>query len=139
MQKKVKFTSAFLVLLAISLLIFTASIFGVFRNAGSILIAPFSPIRTEAYRAYIKIITFGGSDTIESLKQENQNLRKQLVDQQRIQKDNSALRDQFQLTKISPNTLLFLLLTGTSSIPSALIACLYARVWESSTKPFRFL
>lgn len=115
MQKKVKFTSIFLVLLVLSSLIFVISKAPFLKGAGSVLMIPFSPIRAEAYNVYIGIISLGGNETIENLKQENQDLRKKIVQQQKLQQDNNALRDQFQSTKVSPVNLIPAAVIGAPS------------------------
>jgi rod shape-determining protein MreC len=59
------------------------------------------------------------SSTVESLQKENANLRKQLVDIHALQADNAALRDQFETTVPSTNTLLPVQVVGMgNAIPN---------------------
>ncbi|MCL4353994.1 rod shape-determining protein MreC [Patescibacteria group bacterium] len=106
MQKKVRFTSIFLVLIVASALILGISRLQFFRNFTIVPTDLFASIRKEMYGNYIKIVTLGGNNDLEKLKEENQDLRKKLLDQKKLQEDNNALRDQFQTTKIKSTSLI---------------------------------
>ncbi len=100
MPKKARFTSIFLVLIFVSALIFGISRFQFFKDFTVLPVDLFASTRKEIYKNYIKVITLGGNNDLQKLKEENRDLRKKVLDQKKLQEDNNALKDQFQTTKI---------------------------------------
>lgn len=95
-MRKSSFTSYFLVFFILSLLLIGISKTGFLNPLNSFLGNVFSPVQVLTYGAFNKVTGFGQNSEIKSLKAENLQLTKQLVDQNKLAGDNKALRDQFQ-------------------------------------------
>lgn len=106
MRKKNNFFSAFLLTFCLAGLIFFLSNFGVLNGINSFFGKLFSPIGSLAYTAYHKLPFFSESAEIKRLKDENIRLGGKLLDQKKLQSENSALRDQFAILSPKPANLL---------------------------------
>ena len=96
MPKRDNFLPVFSIFLFLSVLIFILSKTGVLDKPVSFLgsiTAPVSQLSNNLLRGIVKV---GENDEIKKLREENLNLIKKLVDQQKLQSENEALRDQFQ-------------------------------------------
>ena len=96
MQKRNSFTSYFLFFLIFSGIIFLASKTGVLRPVNSFLLSIFSPFQAITYNIFLRTTSFNENPQLDALKKENAILVKKLVDQDKLIRDNKALRDQFQ-------------------------------------------
>ena len=104
MQKKNNFLYLFLFLAAISIvLIFLSKSgkLGFLSGSASFVSSP-----VERFVWNIFNIDLRNSSSKQSLTDENTALRKKIIDQQNLSKDNSALKDQFQLSYPAPTDLL---------------------------------
>lgn len=121
MQKSFGFFLVFIFLLS-----FSSALVFLFRNnaqvpGGGVFNDIFSPVR----RSVVGMVTKDEKES--SLQQENDKLRKELLDQQKSMADLKALRDQFETQKIRSNTLLPAAIVGMKgfvpgvSLPEGLI------------------
>ena len=96
-------TLSFFILLVISFLVFFLGKTGFFRPAQILLEKAISPI----WKLYAVPSFFGGlikNNELESLKEKNRILTKQIVDSSELQKENKALQDQFYVTSPKKST-----------------------------------
>lgn len=90
MQKRTNFIPFFLVFFSLSLFIFFLGRFGFLNGLSSLLNRGANPLKIST----INIFGFQ-NDKIEKLYNENQNLKKMLLDNQNLALENKALKDQF--------------------------------------------
>ena|SRR3989344_93250 len=106
MKKKENFLPAFFLFLFLSVLLLGLSKTGFLTGIESILGEVASPIG-KTFSGVFRGISHLGENTNEiNLKEENQALFKKLIDQENLEKENQALRDQFQTTNPSSKKLL---------------------------------
>ena len=106
MAKKENFTSIFLFFAIFALIIFTLSKFGFLSFPASILQKALSPFAGSVYSAFNFFSSPSKDSTISKIKEENRELVKKIVSQSVLQKENSALHDQFATTSIRSKILL---------------------------------
>lgn len=94
MRKRESFLLGFLLFFSIALLIFLLSSFGVLKT--SFLGKIFSPVSSLTYSLFHKLPFVSDNQIVRSLKDENIELAKKLVDQKKLQSENAALKDQFE-------------------------------------------
>jgi len=114
MQKKENFTSIFLFFLIFAIIIFTLSKFGFLSFPASILQKALSPFQSITYSSFNFLLKANDSK-IKKLEGENSELIKKIVSQDILQKENSALADQFATTSIRSQTLLPAKIVGAPS------------------------
>ncbi len=111
MKRREEFFLVFFLFFALSILVFGLSKFGALNSVQSFLGTAFSPLRNSAFSVFSGLwITPKGS----TLEEENQNLRKQLVDINVLRQENAALKDQFKTTNPSSLKLLPARIVGIS-------------------------
>ncbi|MBI2049574.1 rod shape-determining protein MreC [Candidatus Roizmanbacteria bacterium] len=98
MQKKNNFFFPFLLVFLIAGLIFLLSSFGLLNGINSVLGKFLSPIETLTYTTFHKLPFISENREIKKLKDENLRLSKMLLDQNKLQSENSALNDQFAIS-----------------------------------------
>lgn len=113
MQKRVGFVTVFIIFLCIA-----AGLFFISRNAasfgpGQLLERIISPFQKTLYSAFGGILIRNGETA--KLRSENENLAKQIVDQQNVVRETKALRDQYDLEITSPKSLLAARVVGMKS------------------------
>src|SRR3989338_11169401 len=106
MAKKENFTSVFLFFAILALIIFTLSKLGFLSLPASIAQKALSPIAGSVYSAFNFFSNPSKDSTISKIKEENRELVKKIVSQSVLQKENSALHDQFATTSIRSKILL---------------------------------
>jgi rod shape-determining protein MreC len=95
MRKKEGFWGVGFLVLFLCIVLIAFSFFGK-TNIFSFLEEPASGIQNTSHGIFQNLPFAGVDEQIEKLKEENLNLRKQLKDQEKIEKENAALRDQFE-------------------------------------------
>jgi len=119
MKKKENFVPVFIFFLVLSILIFGLSQLELFRNFLGIIGEVLSPIQKITYQSFQSVTNFNKNENLRELKEENSNLIRQLVNQKLLEKENSALRDQFETSKLrSTNLLPAKILSAPSFIPN---------------------
>lgn len=119
--------SYFLIFLVLSLIIFAGSKIGLLKPLESLGKVILSPFQALAYGTFAKISDFGSNSQITTLKAQNLELTKKLIDQTKLIADNKALRDQFQAQNPKSTNLIESDVIGAPafipgiSIPEALI------------------
>lgn len=125
MKKRSNFFYAFLLFFFIALLIFILSSFGVLKT--SFLGKLFSPVASLTYFLFHKLPFVSDDEIVKRLKDENTDLKKRLVDQKKLQSENAALRDQFEIANPRSINLLHAKIVGApgfvpgTSFPSVFI------------------
>lgn len=94
MAKRSKISVVFFLLLILSILLFILSKANLLNGPQSILAKTLSPFQSASFSAF-NFLTSGSSD-IKRLQSENRDLLGKLIDQDKLIKDNNALRDQFE-------------------------------------------
>jgi rod shape-determining protein MreC len=105
MAKRSKVSIVFVVLLAISILLFFASRSGFLAGPQGLVAKVFSPFQSMVFSLSNGIISSNEGKT-EALEEENKALAEKLVSQDRLNSENKALRDQFDTQFPKSNTLL---------------------------------
>lgn len=105
MKKKENFTSIFLFFLIFAIIIFALSKLGFLSFPASILQKALSPFQTITYSSF-NFFSKADDPRIKKLENENRDLVTKIVNQDILQKENSALSDQFAITSIRSQTLL---------------------------------
>lgn len=104
MQRKENSLPFFITFFVLSLLLIFLGETGLLGGFSSFINRSISPVRSATFG----VLTLSNlkNKTIENLTQENQSLRKQLVDKQNLIRENKALKDQFATSGLnSPNLL----------------------------------
>ena len=101
MQNRGKYFFVFLILLLISLLLFSLSKAGILKL--NFISGIFTPVQKEIHNSFIQLSKLGANSETESLKEENRMLTKKIIDQRKLIEQNKALLDQFQ--QVSPKSL----------------------------------
>src|SRR3989344_2336709 len=114
MKKKENFTSIFLFFLIFALTIFTLSKSGFLSFPASILQKALSPFQSITYSSF-NFLSKADDSKIKKLENENRELVKKIVNQNILQKENSALADQFATTSVRSQTLLAAKIVGAPS------------------------
>ena len=113
MAKKENFTLIFLFFLIFALIIFTLSKFGFLSFPASILQKALSPFQSITFSSFN---FFSADDSkIKRLESEDKELIRRIVNQNILQKENSALHDQFATTSVRSQTLLAAKIVGAPS------------------------
>ncbi len=115
MKKKENFTSIFLFFLIFALIIFTLSKSGFLSFPASIAQKALSPLAGSVYSAFNFFSSPSKDSAISKIKEENRELVGKIVSQSVLQKENSALADQFATTSIRAQTLLAAKIIGAPS------------------------
>jgi rod shape-determining protein MreC len=127
MQKRQSFLGIFIFFLVLSLLIFASSRISFLKPIDSLTKAVFSPFQSLTYGVFSKLTNLTSGEEIKKLSQENKDLTKKIVDQKKIEADNLALRDQFQITNPRSSNLIPAQIVGAPgflpgvSVPEILI------------------
>lgn len=103
----------FLLLSLITLALFRNQTFGFVQAIGEQALLP---VQRTVYATFAPFFVSDDAHAIKKLKEENQQLIKQLVDKKKIENDNQALRDQFAMTAVSAKKLLPATIIGMRSI-----------------------
>lgn len=103
MNKKNPITALFFVFFIAALAIFIFGLVGALKPFESLLQFIFSPVQQAVYSVSFP---FNSSSQTAVIQEENKKLLKQLLDQKKLQKENAALKDQFQTETIVSQTLL---------------------------------
>lgn len=103
MKRREEFFYIFFIFLFLSFLLFGLSKLGSLNSLQSFLGTIFSPLRSSTYNIFSPLWTAEKGSTLE---EENQNLRKQLVDINILKQENRALKDQFSTTNPNSSKLL---------------------------------
>ncbi|MBI2031982.1 MAG: rod shape-determining protein MreC [Candidatus Levybacteria bacterium] len=106
MKKKENFAPIFIFFLAFSLIILGLIRFNFFNNLFGAIGNIFSPVQEVTFQTFQSILNLNEEENLKNLKEENINLARQLVNQEKLEKENSALRDQFQTATIKSTTLI---------------------------------
>lgn len=106
MRKKNNFFYPFFIIFFIALLIFLLSSFGVLNSVSSFFGKFLSPIQSLTYSAFHKLPFVSGNSEIKRLRDENIRLLGELLDQKKLQSENSALKDQFAISSPKSTNLL---------------------------------
>lgn len=104
MQKRRDLFSVLFVFFILSAILLLLSRTGLFLSIRSLLETAVSPIEENIYPLGGFFRIFASSQ--KKLEEENRGLIQKLIDQQMLQKENSALRDQFQTTSVSSQSLM---------------------------------
>ena len=115
MAKKENFTSVFLFFLIFALIIFIFSKFGFLSFPASILQKALSPMQGSVYSAFNFFSSPSKDSAINKIKEENKELVKKIVMQSVLQKENSALHDQFATISVRSQSLLPAKIVGAPS------------------------
>lgn len=97
MQKKPSFFIYFLIFFILSIVIFLFSNFGFLKPVEPFFHTLTAPIQGVFYSGFSFVAGFGANSKIKELENKNSLLTKQLIDQNKLVKDNKALNDQFQI------------------------------------------
>src|SRR3989344_3336272 len=114
MAKKENFTSIFLFFLIFAVIIFTLSKSGFLSFPASILQKALSPLQSITYSSF-NFLSKADDSKVKKLENENRELIKKIVNQNILQKENSALSDQFATTSIRSQNLLVAKIVGAPS------------------------
>ncbi|MDO8686909.1 MAG: rod shape-determining protein MreC [Candidatus Berkelbacteria bacterium] len=106
MKKKESFLPVFFFFLFLSILLLGLSKTGFLTGIESVLGEVTRPINRAFFGVFGGLSHFGEDTKEINLKEENQALLKKLIDQENLEKENQALRDQFQTTSPSSKKLL---------------------------------
>ena len=96
MQKRKNLFPYFILFLILCLLVFGISRISFFKPINSFIQAVLSPFQAIVYGTFANISASSESSDLKTLKEENANLIKELVDQNKNNEDIKALKDQFQ-------------------------------------------
>jgi rod shape-determining protein MreC len=96
MKNRASFIPFFLVFLVLSFIIFGMSKSGLLKPIEPIFQTVFAPVQSFVYESFSAMTKLGFNFEKQNLKNENMDLTKKLVDQNRLIADNKALRDQFE-------------------------------------------
>lgn len=105
-MKQKKSIAPFVITLLLALLIVFITVFLQGALVQTILEKIFSPAQTTTYIISTKFQSLGSDKKIKELQVENQYLLEKLVNQKELQKENKALKDQFQTAGVNSQTLL---------------------------------
>lgn len=105
MKKRENFISIFILFLALSLIIFSLTKFNFFNNLFGVIGNIFSPLQEATFQTFQPILNLSEGEK-KKLKEENASLIRKLANQKILEKENEALRDQFQTAAIKSLTLL---------------------------------
>lgn len=106
MKRKENFGLTFFFILFIAIFIFLLSSLGVLNGVYSLLAKAVSPVQHLAFSFYQNLPFVSEDQQISKLKDENLKLIAKLLDQEKLEKENAALRDQFETSVISSSKLL---------------------------------
>jgi rod shape-determining protein MreC len=115
MKRRENFFLAFFVFLALSFLVFGLSRVGILNPVGSVFQKIITPFQSTTYNIVNSVSILGTSARLKKLEAENLILTSMLSDQKKLERENSALSDQFQATSPNSNTLLPANIVGAPS------------------------
>lgn len=98
MKRKENFLLTFVVFLALSFFVFGLSKVGILNPISSIVFRITVPIQSLTYNTFNSIRLLGANDKLKKLQTENLKLTSMLSDQKKLERENSALSDQFQVS-----------------------------------------
>ncbi len=123
MKRKENFLLVFFVFLTFSLLIFGLSKVGILNPVGSVLQKIIAPFQSATYTVFNSVSLLGENAKLKKLQAENLTLTSMLSDQKKLERENSALSDQFQASFPPSNVLLAANIVGAPSfIPGVSIS-----------------
>ncbi len=106
MKRKENFFLAFFVFLFLSLLLLGLSRIGILNPIKSVLQIITAPFQSVTYNVFNSLTLLGENSKLKKLQSENLMLTAMLSDQKKLERENSALSDQFQTSFPNSNTLL---------------------------------
>lgn len=106
MQKRKNFLPHFLGFIILSLIVFAIVQIPILKPVTSIFQGFFSPVQKISHNIFLNLANAGGNKELENLKSKNLSLIKRLADENKLSQDNRALRDQFETTNPSSQTLI---------------------------------
>lgn len=106
MQKRNSFLPYFFIFFFLSLFLFFSSKISFLKPINSFARNAFAPVQSLTYGIFFSATNIGSGSKIKLLQEENRSLIKKLADLIKVQKDNEALRDQFQTVNIRSTSLL---------------------------------
>lgn len=106
MRQRERFLFVFFIFILISIVIFLLSLGGNLKFASSILEKLASPIGGTIFTVFHKLPFISESEQTKKLKDKNLNLAVLLLEIEKLKKENSALRDQFQTPKPKSDNLM---------------------------------
>ncbi len=127
MLKKRALVNAFLIVFVISILLLILSNFKLLSGFSSVISKITMPVQKNIYSTFGSFFQRGDNNAFKKLQDENLELTKKLIEQEKLKEDNLALRDQFQTinpqsTKLLPCSVIsFPSFIPNVSIPETLI------------------
>ncbi|MCL5433292.1 MAG: rod shape-determining protein MreC [Patescibacteria group bacterium] len=115
MRKNEKVITAFLIFLFFGVIIFGLSGTKYFSGVNSLLERILAPFQSTTFNIFNSFPQFFSDSKLEGLKKENTELLKQLVNLKTLEKDNAALKDQFEVTNPKSEKLLPAKIIGAPS------------------------
>ncbi len=115
MQKKSNFLPVFFVFLVLSFLVFGLSRAGILNPVSSVLQKITAPFQSATHNVFNSISLLGENAKLKKLETENLRLTSMLSDQKKLERENSALSDQFQVSSPNSNSLLPANIVGAPS------------------------
>jgi rod shape-determining protein MreC len=115
MKRKENFLPVFFVFLVLSFLVFGLSKAGILNPVSSVLQKVISPFQSATYNFFNSVTLLGENPKLKKLERENLILTSMLSDQKKLESENSALSDQFQVSSPNSNTLLPANIVGAPS------------------------
>ena len=106
MQKRTPLVLSFLVFLFVSIVILGFSRAGFLGPVEPFFQTFFAPVQASIYQGYSALISLGSNSKLKNLEDQNTELTKKLISQEELQKDNNALRDQFDTKNIKSANLI---------------------------------
>lgn len=118
MHRKKNLFQTLFVFLVVSVILFALSLFGFLKPVRGVFELLISPFQRTITKVSTRVSTSFQNDRLEKLEKEKRILAKQLVDWVNLQKENNALKDQFQTSLgISLNLLPAKVIGAPSFIP----------------------
>jgi len=105
-KRKENFLPVFIVFLLLSFLFLGLSKAGILNPVSSVLQKVGTPFQSTAYKFFNSMTLLGENSKLKNLQAENLTLTSMLSDQKKLERENNALSDQFQISSPNSNTLL---------------------------------
>jgi len=115
MKRKENILPAFFVFLVLSFLFLGLSKVGILNPVSSVFQKIIVPFQSATYTVFNSVTLLGTNARLKKLETENLTLISMLSDQKKLERENSALSDQFQVSSPNSNTLLSANIVGAPS------------------------
>lgn len=115
MKRKENILPAFFVFLVLSFLFLGLSKVGILNPVSSVFQKIIVPFQSATYTVFNSVTLLGTNVRLKKLETENLTLISMLSDQKKLERENSALSDQFQVSSPNSNTLLSANIVGAPS------------------------